>query len=144
MTTYTGKCHCGQTQWEATLEKEQQGHILCHCNTCKALSGSTSTLNQIIPKKNLKITKGEDGLKVYTYCGDSGKPVDCFYCPNCTSHVYHHQAVMGPDTIILRTALLADGLREFVPQAEIFGKDMLGWEKEVAGERKVFSVMPPS
>lgn len=42
-----------------------------HCNTCKQLSGGTYTLNQIIPKANLKITQGED-LGKYTYKGDSG------------------------------------------------------------------------
>jgi hypothetical protein len=47
-----------------------------HCNTCKELSGSTFTLNQIIPGKALKITKGDD-LGKYTYKGDSGKDVHC-------------------------------------------------------------------
>jgi hypothetical protein len=51
-----------------------------HCNTCKELSGSTYTLNQIIPKKALKITKGDD-LGKYTYKGDSGKSVHCVGYP---------------------------------------------------------------
>ena len=41
-----------------------------HCNACKALSGGAYTLNQIIPKDDLKITKGD--VKTYTYKGDSG------------------------------------------------------------------------
>ncbi|ORY06371.1 Mss4-like protein [Clohesyomyces aquaticus] len=141
MTTYNGKCHCGQTEWNVKLEKEQQGHILCHCDTCKYLSGSTFTLNQIIPKANLKITKGESDLKKYTYYGDSGKAVNCYYCPNCTSHVYHHQLVMGDDTIIARTGLLEKGIKEFKPAAEIYGKARLPWEKEVA---ETFETLPPS
>ncbi|KAF2186737.1 hypothetical protein K469DRAFT_572361 [Zopfia rhizophila CBS 207.26] len=141
MTTYQGKCHCGNTEWEAKLEKDQQGHILCHCDTCKYLSGSTFTLNQIIPKANLNIKKGESQLKRYTYYGESGKPVHCYFCPNCTSHVYHHQLVMGDDTIILRTGMLEQGLKEFKPAAEIFGKAKLPWEKEVA---QTFDTLPPS
>jgi hypothetical protein len=43
-----------------------------HCNTCKELSGGTFTLNQIIPKNALNITKGKDNLGKYTYYGDSG------------------------------------------------------------------------
>jgi hypothetical protein len=43
-----------------------------HCDTCKSLSGSTFTLNQIIPKSALKISKGEDKLGKYTYYGESG------------------------------------------------------------------------
>ena len=34
--------------------------------------------------------------------------VHCYNCGNCTSHVYHHQEVMG-DQIIVRTILLDGG-----------------------------------
>lgn len=43
-----------------------------HCDTCKTLSGGTFTLNQIIPKDALSITKGND-LGKYTYYGESGR-----------------------------------------------------------------------
>lgn len=109
-----------------------------HCDTCKYLGGGAYSLNQIIPKSALKITKG--GLKTYTYHGDSGKAVNCYYCPNCTTHAYHHQEVMGPDTIILRTVLL-DGGKEFKPAAEVYGKAKMAWEPESA---QTFETMPPS
>ena len=48
---------------------------------------------------------------------------------------------MGPDTIVLRTALLEQGLKDFKPAAEVYGKDRLPWSKEVA---ETFDVMPPS
>lgn len=48
---------------------------------------------------------------------------------------------MGPDQIVLRTGLLTEGIKEFKPAAEIFGKAMLPWEKEVA---QTFATMPPS
>lgn len=48
---------------------------------------------------------------------------------------------MGPDTIVLRTGLLDEGIKKFEPQAEIFGKAKLGWEKEVA---ETFHTLPPS
>jgi len=135
MTADHGKCHCGQIEWEVKLE--DRAHILCHCDTCKQLGGGTYSLNQIVPKDNLKITKGK--LNTYTYYGDSGKPVNCYYCPNCTSHVYHHQTVMG-DKIIARTILLDQG-KSLKPGAEIYGKARLPWEKEVA---QTFDTMPPS
>jgi hypothetical protein len=49
-----------------------------HCNTCKYLSGSAFTLNQIIPKSALDITKGGDKLGKYTYYGESGAFVLAF------------------------------------------------------------------
>lgn len=48
---------------------------------------------------------------------------------------------MGPDTIVLRTAPIAEARAKFEVAAEIFGKDKMSWEKEVA---QTFDVMPPS
>ena len=43
---------------------------------------------------------------------------------------------MGDDTIVARTILLEGG-KGLPVSAEIFGKDKLGWEKEVATTYKV-------
>ncbi|KAL8665624.1 MAG: hypothetical protein Q9202_002128 [Teloschistes flavicans] len=125
MPEYNGRCHCGQTEW--TVKLDDPSHILCE-----------STMNTIASKNDLKITKGS--FKSYDYQGDSGNPVHCYYCPNCTSHAYHHQTVLGPDKIIVRTALLRGG-KDFKVAAEIFGKDRLGWQPEVA---HTFEGPPPS
>ncbi|KAF2720918.1 hypothetical protein K431DRAFT_285387 [Polychaeton citri CBS 116435] len=140
MSSYDGVCHCGHHKWEVTLTPDQSKHILCHCDTCKILSGGASTMNQIIPKSALKITEGGE-LGCYTYKGDSGNDVNCYYCPKCTTHVYHHQTVMGPDTIILRTAVLPEARKTFDVGAEIYGKAKMKWEKEIA---ETFETLPPS
>ncbi|KAK3115381.1 hypothetical protein LTR53_005328 [Teratosphaeriaceae sp. CCFEE 6253] len=95
--------------------------------------------NQIVPKSVLKITKGGEPSN-YKYTGDSGNSVNCYYCPKCTTHIYHHQEVMGPDTIVVRTGLLKEG-RGFDVGAEIYGKDKMKWEKEIA---TTFDTLPPS
>ncbi|CAG8953192.1 hypothetical protein HYFRA_00003393 [Hymenoscyphus fraxineus] len=129
-----GSCHCGQTAWEVKLIDKV--HILCHCGVCQKLGGGPASLNQIVPKENFKLKKGN--LKVYTYYGDSGKAVRCYFCPNCTSHAYHHQEIMG-NNIVVRTMLL-ESARSMPPGAEIFGKARLPWVKEVA---QTFDTMPP-
>jgi hypothetical protein len=68
----------------------------------------------------------------------SGNPVHCYYCPNCTSHVYHHQTVMG-DKLIART-VFAEGSKDFKPALEVYGKVRLPWLKEVA---QTFEIGPP-
>lgn len=55
--------------------------------------------------------------------------------------MYHAQDALGPDSIVLRTGLLEDGIKQFGPAAQIYTKDRLGWEKEVATS---FEGMPPS
>ncbi|GAB7329791.1 hypothetical protein MBLNU13_g01517t1 [Cladosporium sp. NU13] len=138
--TFQAQCHCGHHKWEWTLESDKQSHILCHCDTCKVLSGGPYTLNQIVPKSALKITSGGEPAK-YSYKGDSGNSVDCYYCPKCTVHIYHHQTVMGPDTIIARTGIPVDARKKFPVAAEIYGKDKLNWEPKIA---ETFDVLPPS
>jgi len=67
--------------------------------------------------------------KEIDYWWASGKPVQCFYCGNCTSHIYHHQAVM-PNKIIIRTLLLNGG-PEMPATGEIFGEGRLSWVREL-------------
>ena len=67
-----------------------QGKLMrcSHCNVCKTLSGSTYTMNQIIPKANFKLTKGGEALKSFTYYGESGEclvdPIRSFIHPLTT------------------------------------------------------------
>lgn len=71
----------------------------------------------------------------------AGNSVNCYYCPKCTTHIYHHQEVMGPDTIIARTGIPTDARKKFPVAAEIYGKDKLNWEPKIA---ETFDVLPPS
>lgn len=135
MTTYNGRCHCGEVEW--TVKLEQSAHVLCHCNACKSLSGGPSTLNQVVPQEAFQLTKGT--LNKYTYKGDSGSSVHCYYCPTCTTHAYHHQEFRGPHYVV-RTILL-DGGKDMKPAAEVYGRDRLDWISEVA---TTFETVPPS
>ncbi|EEH48270.2 uncharacterized protein PADG_04354 [Paracoccidioides brasiliensis Pb18] len=152
MTTVKGRCHCGQTD---------------HCDACKVINGSDYTLNQIVPKENFELTKGNLGS--YTYDGDSGisppiptqpcinkpsdcnllinasytgNPVHCFFCPNCTTHIYHHQTVAGPKYVI-RTASL-EGAKEWQVAAEIYAMNNIKWQPTIAEADHVFQLTPPS
>ncbi|KAL1863662.1 hypothetical protein Plec18170_000500 [Paecilomyces lecythidis] len=124
---FHGSCHCGDCTWTAEITTPQ--HILCHCDTCKKLGGGPFSMNQIIHKDQLKILTGTPSR--YTYTGASGNPVHCYFCPRCTSHIYHHQAVMG-DQIIIRTILLEGGSK-MQPGGEIFAEGKLGWVDALRG-----------
>jgi len=138
MVKYEGQCHCGAVAWTAEIPEER--HVLCHCDACKIMGGGEFTLNQIIPASNFQLTKGD--LKVYTYKGDSGNTVDCFMCANCGSSPYHHQHVLGADTIVIRTGLLKGTKSWPKPAAEIYDKDRAAWLPQTA--EASFPVVPPS
>ncbi|OAL29135.1 hypothetical protein AYO20_09288 [Fonsecaea nubica] len=115
MPEYKGVCHCGAIEWTAEIPEEK--HILCHCGACKLMGGGEFTLNQIIPKSNFHLTKGD--LKVYSYKGDS-----------------------GDDKIVIRTGLLKGTDKWGKPAAEIYDKDRASWLPQTADAS--FPVVPPS
>jgi hypothetical protein len=72
----------------------------------------------------------------------SGNPVHCYYCPNCTSHIYHHQTKFGRKYVI-RTALL-DGSKDWGVSAEVYAKNTAKWQPRIADEDSEFQILPPS
>lgn len=71
---------------------------------------------------------GWEETKLIRVCA-TGKPVDCYFCGGCGSHVYHVQAIME-DRLIVRTLLL-DGGPQMPATGEIFAEGRLGWVKEL-------------
>ncbi|ODH38563.1 hypothetical protein ACO22_02263 [Paracoccidioides brasiliensis] len=72
----------------------------------------------------------------------TGNPVHCFFCPNCTTHIYHHQTVAGPKYVI-RTASL-EGAKEWQVAAEIYAMNNIKWQPTIAEADHVFQLTPPS
>ncbi|KAH0610483.1 uncharacterized protein H6S33_012010 [Morchella sextelata] len=124
-------CLCGELQWTAHFSKgNMPGQVLCHCMPCKMFGGGEYTVNMMVPKADVKMTKGTP--KVYTYTGESGNPVDCFYCPNCTTHAYHHEKVLG-DRYTMHSLLFEDDLLKQRPiEMELFGKHRMPYQPEIA------------
>ena len=120
-----GSCHCCDIKYSVTLSEYQ--HVLCHCRTCQLLGGGPYSCNAIVAKEALRVREGK--LSVYSYTGASGKPVLCYHCGNCTSHVYHHQ-MANPDKIVVRTLLLEGGDKMGVG-GEIFAEGSLGWARSL-------------
>jgi hypothetical protein len=60
---------------------------------------------------------------------NAGKSVHCYFCPTCTSHIYHHQDV-APENIIVRTLLLEGG-NDLDVGGEIFPEGMLSWADDL-------------
>ncbi|KAH8152478.1 uncharacterized protein LAJ45_03318 [Morchella importuna] len=146
-------CLCGELQWTAHFSKgKMPGQVLCHCVSlfhtphqrdsqaltphpnhqmpCKMFGGGEYTVNMMVPKSDVKMTKGTP--KVYTYTGESGNPVDCFYCPNCTTHAYHHEKVLG-DRYTMHSLLFEDDTLKHRPiEMELFGKHRMPYQPEIA------------
>ncbi|KAJ6000348.1 hypothetical protein N7481_000757 [Penicillium waksmanii] len=59
----TGSCVCEKVRYELTGSPIT--NIICHCDTCRKITGSVFMANSAYTRENFKIITGEDVLKVY-------------------------------------------------------------------------------
>ena len=79
---YKGSCHCGSI----TLEIESDLSVIkqCNCSICRRKNAKMC----IIPKDQLKITKGEDNLSLYEF---GTKIAKHFFCKTCGIYTHHYR-----------------------------------------------------
>lgn len=79
-----GGCQCGAVRY--TITGEPVAVIACHCTECQRQSGSAFGLTMIVRDEALKL---EGTLKAFTREADSGRPITCYFCPECGTRIYH-------------------------------------------------------
>jgi hypothetical protein len=84
MSERTGGCQCGRVRYLFTGEPLMLA--ICHCTECQRQSGSAFGMSMIVPDANLSV---EGELKSFERSSDSGRPVRCYFCPECGTRIYH-------------------------------------------------------
>jgi hypothetical protein len=87
MTEREGGCQCGRVRYRITAQPLML--VACHCSECQRQSGSAFGLSLIVPQGGVSI-QGE--LKIFERSSDSGRPLKCFFCPECGTRIYHQPA----------------------------------------------------
>jgi hypothetical protein len=82
MTALHGSCLCGGVRFEVDARPETLR--VCHCTSCKKLSGSGATVNAGVPPSAIRILEGEDLLQSYEPPGGSAKT----FCRSCGSNLF--------------------------------------------------------
>lgn len=81
----SGGCQCGAVRYEIS------GRVLetyvCHCRECRKQSSSAFGISVIVRSADVRLLQGE--LRRWSRAADSGRTVDCFFCPHCGSRVWH-------------------------------------------------------
>ena len=80
-TPYSGACHCGAVQFEASLDLSHT--IACNCSICSA----KGLVLAFAPKTAFKITAGEDQLKEYRF---NKHVIGHSFCSNCGVETFSH------------------------------------------------------
>jgi hypothetical protein len=96
----TGSCQCGHLRYE--YSGRPIGLYVCHCRECRKQSASAFGMSLRVSHAAFKVTHGTPGT--WTRPTDSGRRMDCFFCTNCGSRVWHR--VQGGDVVSLKAGLL--------------------------------------
>jgi hypothetical protein len=80
-----GGCQCGRVRF--TVAGEPSALYVCHCLECRKQSASAFGMSLQMPRAGLSLTAGEPRL--WTRDADSGRRVECAFCPDCGSRLWH-------------------------------------------------------
>lgn len=82
----TGGCQCGHLRFE--IRAEPMTVYTCHCTECQKQSASTFGLSVIVPRESFVITQGTP--KIWVRKHESGRLIDCLFCPECGTRICHN------------------------------------------------------
>jgi hypothetical protein len=80
-----GGCQCGSVRYE--LRSSPLEVYVCHCVECRKQSASAFGISVIVSSAAFALTRGAP--KRWSRQTDSGRILDCFFCPECGSRVWH-------------------------------------------------------
>lgn len=81
----TGGCQCGACRFEARTPSEWV-HV-CHCLECRRQSASAFGITVSVASAGFRLTKGAP--RGWTRPTDKGGTVECWFCPDCGTRLYH-------------------------------------------------------
>ncbi len=118
-TLITGRCLCGDVQYEISQEAISSGY--CHCRKCQRFSGAPVTMFTTFPQAAVRFTKG--GPKYYK----SSLIYERGFCANCGSSLTgRYYAPEMSDWMGIKTASL-DNPEDFAPTWHLGVESQMPW-----------------
>ncbi|KAH8424536.1 GFA family protein [Aspergillus melleus] len=77
MTTTTGSCLCNACAYAYTDSPALKA--LCHCISCRKISGGSNTINYAVPEQAFRLTKGNP--RSFSKDHEYGMVLTVFFCP---------------------------------------------------------------
>ncbi len=84
----TGRCQCGAVQYEIAGEPVEL--YVCHCRECRKQSASAFGISAIVRRDALRLTRGT--VRSWSRPTASGRRLDCKFCADCGSRLWHETA----------------------------------------------------
>jgi hypothetical protein len=100
-----GGCQCGAIRYE--LSQGPLALYACHCRECRKQSASAFGISFIVPQTALRVTQGAP--KSWSRPTDKGHTLDCAFCPECGSRLWH-QRRGSTDTLSIKGGSLDEAV----------------------------------
>lgn len=115
-----GSCLCGGIRYTITGEPDLVG--VCHCRDCQKFTGSAFSFLVVVPEDAVTF---EGKSKTFSIPGDSGKPIERQFCPECGSSIAE-RAFTRPGAILINGGTLDDPT-SVKPAIQIYCDRELAW-----------------
>jgi hypothetical protein len=113
----TGKCRCGQVQFE--VNSEPLITSACHCTGCQRMTASAFSLSALYPSNDFKVTLGEPVI------GGIQGGARHYFCAYCKSWLFTRPE--GMDDFVNVRATMMDDAQSFSPFIETYTDEKLPW-----------------
>ncbi|KAL2075915.1 hypothetical protein VTL71DRAFT_858 [Oculimacula yallundae] len=126
-----GSCLCGAVKF--SLSGPPSLKLLCHCLSCKKVSGSLFQANSIFTTNQLTLSPSTSSEAIKTYIDtspDSKSSVHRSFCMECGSRLWNTKPDQYPDMLVVMVGVLDLSDKEWVdwkPETEFFCKRRGGW-----------------
>lgn len=125
---WTGGCLCGAVRYRATADPIRA--VICHCETCRRVSGSAFLSFVHFPKASFTWTSGEPTRYRSSAFAERG------FCPDCGSTLSMHEEVLGDRVQVSLGSL--DRPEDVRPVDHVWTENQLPW-LEIADELPRFT-----
>jgi hypothetical protein len=120
MTALEGSCHCGAVRFE--VSEDFIAVSVCHCTTCKKLSGGVGTTNGRARTETVRVTDGRELIS--TYHPEEGTAKS--FCSRCGSNLFGGGWPESEYASVRISAL--DTPFDRKPEAHTFVRSVAAWE----------------
>jgi hypothetical protein len=120
MTAFEGSCHCGAVRFE--VDEDFIAVLVCHCTTCKKLSGGAGTTNGRTRSENVRVVEGRELISTYQPEEGTSKS----FCSRCGSNLFGGG---WPESEFASVRISAiDSPFDRKPEAHTFVRSVAAWE----------------
>lgn len=98
----TGGCQCGAVRFEIAGDMPETIYV-CHCRECQKQSASAFGISVPVKRDDFRLIQGH--LAHWQRTADSGNTIDCAFCPQCGSRIWHSPSI-APEMLRVRGGAL--------------------------------------